>query len=144
MPGRAVGFDAAFPFVARPPLIDPAPKLTRAAILDAAHVKKRAPACRTAAPVVPGTRRAAPPPPQPRQGLRRAKVDRDIEFVRIRPGRIVDRRRPPRRAPPPPRRSPGLSGLPIGIAIGIGGFRPGGRGIGHRPPIRRGVTRFRR
>lgn len=143
MPGRAIGFDAAFPFVTRPPLVDPTPKLTRAAILDAAEVRRRAPACRSASPTVPGPRRAAPPPPRPRQGLRRASAEREIEVVRIRPGRIVERKRPPRR-PPPSRRTPGLADLPIGIAIGIGGFRPGGRGIGPRNPMQGGPTRLRR
>ncbi len=144
MPGRAIGIDAAFPFVASPPLIDPNPKLTRAAILDAANVRQRAPACRRIGPATPGTRRAAPPPPRPRQGLRRASVEREIEVIRIRPPRIVKRRPPPRRPQLPPRRTPGLSGLPIGISIGIGGFRGGGRGIGPRYPMRGGQTRFRR
>jgi len=141
MSGRAVGFDAAFPFVTRPTAIDPTPKLTRAAILDAVHVKKRAPACRTVAPVDPGTRRATPPP-SPRNSLRRASIDRDIEVIKTRPGRVVDRRPPLRRPSPPPRRPPRLSGLTIGVAIG--GIRTGGRGIVQRAPMRGGAAKFSR
>ncbi len=144
LPGRAIGLDAAFPFVTRPPLVDPTPKLTRGAILNAAQVRSRAPACRSASPTVPGTRGAVPPPPPPRKGLRRASLDRDVEVIRIRPVRVVERKRPPRGPQYPPRRPGGLSGLPIGIAIGIGGFRPGNRGIGPRGPIRGGQRSFGR
>ena len=129
--GRAFGFDAAFPFVSRPPQVDPNPQLSRSAIVDAAFVRQRASACATLTPVVPPRgRRAGSPPPRPQEQLRRSNRDRDVQFIpvrpaRVRPGRVV-RWLPPDRPPPRPGRRTDIGGSPIGISIGIGGFRPGG------------------
>ena len=127
LPSRTFAFDAAFPFVARPPQIDPNPQLTRSAIVDAVQVRQSASTCRTVAPVLPAFRRASSPPTQPGDRLRRSNRDRDVEVIRVRPGRVV-KRPPPRRPPHRPGRGTDIGGLPIGITIGIGGFRPGGRG----------------
>ena len=144
LPGRTFPFDTAFPFVGRPPQIDPTPQLTRLAIVDAANVEQRAQACTTLAPVVPGMRRASSPPPRPRDRLRKSNRDRDVEVVRAKPGRVVNekparvvKKSPPKRPPQRPGRRTEADGFPIGIAIGIGigGFRPGGRGMGPRSPM---------
>lgn len=136
LPGRTFAFDAAFPFVAQPPTIDPLPHLQRSAIVNAAYVSQRASACSTAAPFIPGLRRIDPPRRGPQERVRKARADRDVDVVRVRPVRVV-KKQPPKRPKSPPSRNPGrqtdVGGLPIGISIGIGGFRPGGRGIGQRP-----------
>lgn len=133
LPGRTFGFDAGFPFVSQPPTIDPLPHLQRSAIVNAVYASRRASACRTAAPIVPGLQRIDPPQRRQPERLRRAKVDRDVKVVRVRPVRVV-KRQPPKRPQSPPRRRAEAGGLPIGIVIGIGGFRTGGRGIGQRRP----------
>jgi hypothetical protein len=135
LPGRTVTFDAAFPFVGRPPQIDPMPVLSRSAIVDAAYARYRTSACITAAPVMPGLRRIDLPPPRPKDRVRRIKADPEVDVIRVRPGRVV-KKPPPKRPTSPPERSTDAGGPPIGISIGIGGFRPGGRGIGprHQPP----------
>lgn len=135
LPGRTSDFDAAFPFVGRPPQIDPNPPLTRSAIVDAVYARQDNPACITVAPSMPGMRRIDSPPPRQRERVRRASVGPDVEVTRTRPGRVVVKR--PKRPPPSrPGRGTDAGGVPIGISIGIGGIRPGGRGVGPRrgPP----------
>lgn len=133
LPGRTFNFDAAFPFVGRPPQIDPAPVLTRSAIVDAGFDRPRISACSTAAPIMPGLRRIDEPPPRQRERVRRIRAVPEVDTIRLKPGRV--KRPPPKRRPPRPDREPGVGGLPIGISIGIGGSRPG-RSVGprHQPP----------
>lgn len=128
---KAVDFDKAFPFIAKPPQIDPQPVLTRAAVVEGARADEPDKACVNAKPPVhirKASTRSDDDGDKPRKKSRTTKTETAAPRVKV----STDQR--PRR----PRGSDdgyGNAASGISIVIGIGGGLGGfGKNRGHSGP----------
>ncbi len=132
--GAGVTFDTAFPFIDKPPQIDPTPVLTRAAVIEGSQPDRPDSACVN--PVRPAKVRKASLRDDDDDPKPRKKPAKERETKTEKPRVKVVTSDPPRKPRRPRDDGPsyGSSGIGgIGIVIGIGGGFGGKRGGGSGP-----------